>query len=585
LLAGHAQTSWYAILYTVAWTAFWGTIRTAGLRPWKLVFSSLLNLVAAGLLAVGISAVQLIPTAEYFLLSQRATEFGYQEAMTYSFWPWRFITLITPDLFGNPGKGNYWGYGNYWEDAIYIGLVPICLAVGFLIKRLFQAIKIKNDAGDEDHIKGQLTGFLFAFVIISFILALGKNTFIFPFLYEHIPTFNLFQAPTRFTIWAEFSLALMAGFGVDLIRKPKEKGSYITRLIAVGCLAVAIGAILAHIFLPNVETTFITPFIKAGLLGLGFILLILYLPGDKEGLKHMIWSWAMIGLVGFDLISVGWKLNPGIERDFYRRMDGNEFEGRIYMSGDLEYDLKFNRFFLFNSFEPKLEWSKMKDYYLPNLNMLDRKAMVNNFDPMLHSSYQLWMKELNKIELTDHPELAEIMAIGGIVNWDIEGSIELHNISEKVDYVRLYDCKLSENMEGDPFELIFDKGISLERTLLIEDSNDTDILCNRTSPGTYSIISKEPGYLRLDVDLLENAWIFWTQQWYPGWIGSIDGKKTMIKRADILFQAIYCPAGKHTVEFDYRPISFFWGSAISGMSIIVLIAGYAVSRRKRNQEG
>jgi hypothetical protein len=92
-----------------------------------------LAVVFATLLAVA----QLLPTAEYLLQSQRAGAVEYEFAMTYSFWPWRFLTLLAPGLFGSPASGDYWGYANYWEDAVYIGLLPFLL--GLLLALLTQA--------------------------------------------------------------------------------------------------------------------------------------------------------------------------------------------------------------------------------------------------------------------------------------------------------------------------------------------------------------------------------------------------------------------------------------------------------------
>jgi hypothetical protein len=57
-------------------------------------------------------------------------------AMTYSFWPWRALGLLLPDLFGNPSRGNYWGYANFWEDAIYIGIITLIFAILGIVSSL-----------------------------------------------------------------------------------------------------------------------------------------------------------------------------------------------------------------------------------------------------------------------------------------------------------------------------------------------------------------------------------------------------------------------------------------------------------------
>ncbi|MCJ7734820.1 MAG: YfhO family protein, partial [Anaerolineales bacterium] len=200
LLAGHAQTTWYSILLGGIWLIFKLITKSNIVDGLKNNVMCLLQFIAAGILSAGISAVQLIPTIEYLFQSQRAGEYGYVEAMTYSFWPWRFLTLFVPDLFGSPALGNYWGYGNYWEDAVYIGLVPILLALGLIFRVLFGR---KKEILSKNNIEVHHTVyFLICITGVSFLFALGKNTGIFPFLYRHIPTFDLFQAPTRFSIWA-----------------------------------------------------------------------------------------------------------------------------------------------------------------------------------------------------------------------------------------------------------------------------------------------------------------------------------------------------------------------------------------------
>ena len=87
-----------------------------------------------GLIAVGISAIQLIPTAEYLISSQRSTAVDFELGLTYSFWPWRLLTLLAPNIFGNPGTANYWGYASYWEDAVYFGVLPLVLGLATLFK-------------------------------------------------------------------------------------------------------------------------------------------------------------------------------------------------------------------------------------------------------------------------------------------------------------------------------------------------------------------------------------------------------------------------------------------------------------------
>jgi hypothetical protein len=92
---------------------------------------------------------------------------------------------------------------------------------------------------------------------LSFLFGLGDNTPVFPFLYLHAPTFALFQAPSRFLIWATFGLVLLAAIGIDRWRCPTGKGLYWFRLATAGAFAVTLGAGLAWINLKDIQRTFI----------------------------------------------------------------------------------------------------------------------------------------------------------------------------------------------------------------------------------------------------------------------------------------------------------------------------------------
>ncbi|MEE9187783.1 MAG: hypothetical protein V3U36_00345, partial [Anaerolineales bacterium] len=138
LLAGHAQTAWYSLILASVWALYFAMTNSRNTRrsvssstnestdnsedqaaknilassgdqvkksPTYPVVKMLLLPGAALLLAIGLAAVQLLPTIEYLLQSQRSAAVDYDFAMSYSFWPWRFLSFVAPDLFGNPVFG------------------------------------------------------------------------------------------------------------------------------------------------------------------------------------------------------------------------------------------------------------------------------------------------------------------------------------------------------------------------------------------------------------------------------------------------------------------------------------------------
>ncbi|HWQ84397.1 MAG TPA: hypothetical protein VN363_07515, partial [Anaerolineales bacterium] len=252
LLAGHAQLSWYTVLLAgllAGWLA-WHT--PAAETGWqirlKVVGNVWLKLAGAGILALALSAIQLLPTAEYLLQSQRAGAVSFETGLDYSYWPWHFLTLLAPGLFGSPAQGTYWGFANYWEDAVYIGLLPLLLGLGVLLKR--------NSTTASPGQRAVIVFFRWL-VPVTILLALGENTPVFPWLYRNIPTFDMFNAPARWIIYLILGLALLAGFGVQRWRRPTGRGLYWTRLATMGAFAVSLGAGIGWLLLKDVKATFL----------------------------------------------------------------------------------------------------------------------------------------------------------------------------------------------------------------------------------------------------------------------------------------------------------------------------------------
>jgi hypothetical protein len=92
---------------------------------------------------------------------------------------------------------------------------------------------------------------------------------------------------------------------------------------------------------------------------------------------------------------------------------------------------------------------------------------------------------------------------------------------------------------------------------------------------TTQILLYEPEHISAAVTTPSDGWLLLTDAWYPGWEATVDGERVPVERADILFRAIPVPAGEHSVEWIYRPVSFRLGVAISLCTLGLLAAGIA----------
>lgn len=549
-LAGHAQTAWYSLLLMVCWSLWRGVQR----RKWEGILASLGAPLIAGALAFALSAIQLIPVLEYLALSQRATDLNRELALTYSFWPWRILGLLIPDVFGNPAHGDYWGYANYWEDAIYIGTLPFVLAVLAVIRGIRKSRWTS------------FIGFLILLGGVSLILALGKNTFIFNFLFDHVPTFDLFQAPSRWMVIFVFCLSLLAAIGAELWESEKLVRLFWVRLGTVGAVTMVVVAVLSRWVLEDIQATFVPAIATAGVL-----LSITGILAWRRRLRPApVWPIVICTFVALDLVWAMKGLNPSISAEYYKSASqlSNRVSGdsRIYMPADLEYELKFEQTHRFDTFFPEVDWDVVRDVGLPNTAMLDGISSANNFDPLVPRRYSQWIAELEKTPLNQESPILALMDVGWLAD---DGEQEVYLEVSNPSRVRAIGIVHRVEEDDQILSRIFNSSFDPEGELFIEGlpqlpKTQADV------KGTFTIIDQQdPNRVQMNANLTGDGWVILSDLWFPGWRATIDGQEQPIYKADYLFRAIEVPGGEHFIEFVYRPSSFKWGVWISAIAWVI----------------
>jgi len=70
-------------------------------------------------------------------------------------------------------------------------------------------------------------------------------------------------------------------------------------------------------------------------------------------------------------------------------------------------------------------------------------------------------------------------------------------------------------------------------------------------------------------------------RFHPEWHAWVGEKELKIYRADFLNPAVILPAGHHTLRYEFRPVSFFLGLAVSGLSMLSVLAVIFLKRPKK----
>ncbi len=107
---------------------------------------------------------------------------------------------------------------------------------------------------------------------------------------------------------------------------------------------------------------------------------------------------------------------------------------------------------------------------------------------------------------------------------------------------------------------------------------EEDLITDQPYSTAYSIIKdyKEAKTV-IDVNATGNNFLFFGNTYLPGWKAAIDGKETKTYKTNHGFIGIVVPAGKHLVEFNYAPESFFIAKNVSLFLSSLVVLGLIVS--------
>lgn len=97
--------------------------------------------------------------------------------------------------------------------------------------------------------------------------------------------------------------------------------------------------------------------------------------------------------------------------------------------------------------------------------------------------------------------------------------------------------------------------------------------------GTSSVLVDEPERMTVVTTAPAPKMLVVTESAYPGWVATVDGADAPIIVVDVMYRGVHLPAGNHTVEFRYEPVSWRIGVILSGVGIIVFVLGLFLSSK------
>lgn len=551
-LAGHPQMAFFCLLIFLIYFLFEFSlsIKEKGFSDTFPLSSLALFIIAV--IALGLSAVQLLPTLELTSFSERQ-EYTFQTATAYPFHPKNLMTFISPYYFGNPATGSYRENinttGVFWENVSYIGLLPLILAFWAIISAL------RKKPRPPHHL------FFIGLALFSLIMMLGRFTPFYNLLWQLVPGFQLFRFPTRFNLFLILSLSILSGSGAQFL---------LTKLLSLKDRPQ----------LKNQETARFTWPIKSlptQILIFAFLVLDLYvfassylayIPLNKflkepeivmrlreDETFFRIYSLTQYGQNPYG--ALGWKKDQNAILAIKEAIPAND-----------------NVFYNLDSFTDRA-------WFEGGLG-LKRRHRLENFLIKENQSPVLTGKILGTYNVKYIISFAEALGI------EIE-KIEEYDLGEQFATT----LKLFKNNQAIPRtlfipeaevisdeEAVFRKVIELEflptKTVILEKQpkkippqfNGALDKFREENPAEITSYNSQEVIIKADTKV--HGFLVLSDLNYPGWKAQVDGKEQEILQANYLVRALELEPGNHTIRFFFDPLSFKIGSIISLSSLAVL---------------
>lgn len=529
------------------------------------IFRITATLGVAVILALGLSAFQLMPTAQLLKHTFREGGLGFDFHSIFSMPPFKLTTLIL-----TPGYDDYLTTRSLQETAgdfsgllhtLYMGIFGfLFICLGFLFRR------------------DKAVGFWLVIFLFGIFFALGKYNPLYQYIYHWIPFLELFRYPEKYLFVSSIAAIFLIGFGLDaLVRNTLKRQIKISRVLFF--LILVFGAIsIVALFNPRLEPEFPLTFI--------IIFSVAYVLLYFGKLKKTGFAALLFVMILSDLFIKDAHLLPLIDRNFYEKppllmdiLGGSAGKYRTY-TGRLE--LKPNPR-VFPPGSTRIAGVRAaKEQLYANLGMVYGVEHAGGV-PGLAMDIQnhiIWYQFL----ILSEPETRKTILKRSNVKYWIDGDSPMLHAEGGFPVILPDRIKILEGALPRAF-LVSKMRIPEGGRVLAEFYNKSfdplaEVLLNEPVAfkesshfqGTVEEVNYSPNHVIVKTSQEGNGFLVLLDTYLPGWTVKVDGREQPILPAYGFYRAVQLGPGEHTLEFDYFPEGFKEGLIVSSVFLLVLIA-------------
>ena len=566
---------------------------------WERKFLALFQIAAV---FAGVTAAQLLPAAEFILLSDRAGA-GSAGPLQWSLPPGDLAGFIVPFFSELSVYVRDFASRQSFFETIYAGATVMVLALFSLTGPSRRPVRLHA-----------------LLAVCGTALAFGTAIPFYGEMHHWLPIFNIVRFPARFIFISAFSVAALAGFGWDAAA---GRGFDRTRPFAAAVMAICAAGLwlyTAHFdawndalygrLLKSAEAgTAPVYFSKANLLnavysvganvrrslGAGALIgAVLWLVSCRA-LRRSLAASCCIVLVLADL-----RLANAVEPT----VPASAFYAPTAVTRALRSDAGLFRvtpspaFLKADWFVPKRLPAEWRDLYL--LQRFQNRFFANT--PLYFGLFDVFgygFAGLKNVSVVT----GRLLSVGDLSSdrlFDLlnirylsspQGSLEPHfglvvpseqgNLfKNRTELTRAFLCEnaVHEPDDGRVLDALTAPGAPVDKTVYLASRvRERAAAGPLTADERVQIVHYGPEHVRMKVTS-RGRYLFFSDSYYPGWRASIDGKNVPIHRADVAFRAVWVDAGEHTVDWNYDPWSVKAGFAISALSLLAIAAAFIRTR-------
>ncbi len=603
ILSPHPQLLQYTLLTSGAYALF---LAFAALDGVKLPRDVAIRRLGAALLAVtvglAIGAVQYLPVREYVKWSPRAGGLAdYRVATSYAWPPEEVFNAYLPQFSGM--LDNYWGRNRIHLHSDYAGVVVLILAGAAFIG-------LRSDARRKHII------FWSVALLMSLLWSLGGATPFYHIPYALIPGTKYFRAPATIFFVGTFALALLACAGTERFLQLRVSRKYLFGWAIAGLVIALLASVGA---LTNIAESFsderLADRIQANnaalVLGawrsLAFVLLVvgLWFAMTRGKISSTMAAWALVALMAVDLWTVEhvyWMFSSPAHVIYASDPITEMLKNEPQPVRVLPFQVRQAQ-----QRDPFLTGDALMTYRIRNVlgyhgNQLGRYAaapgeLTNDLTGTNTGGNQLLSPNVLQLTntryfLTNIPELPFIgntTLVKGPVRNASGDTVYLYRLNAENPYSWVTPVAVKAP-DVQVLATILNPRFDLTRAALFDTSANVTVAQGVQSlPAPLAIKTTvhhyEPGKVQIDLSAPapEGSSLIVSENYYPGWIASVDGKPARIGRADYTMIGVELPPGGRSVELNFTSPTYERGKVITwlAMALGFLMLGTGIWRDRR----